>query len=361
MTLNEVYERIPIWYDTGLAYQLESMPGRGKTTTVERAPALLSKLLGKNIGFVYINAGLCTPMHFMGFGVPRHFDASETSKAHSLMAFTRPFFWITREGKFLEEYDGGIIFIDEYDKAPVDVKPMLGELANSGQSGPHILPNGWVVWLASNRVEDKSGSTREPYHAANRKTLIPVTDDVQSLLDWCDDNDVSPFTKVFIKENPQVVFLEKVPDKPGPYCTPRSLIAADKHLRSVMKFTKRLDDGLTMTEVAGRIGMEAASQYFVMIKLNMEMPSYEEIIANPKTVKCPSKPDAQMLVCYTLASRVTAQDAAAVLTYIERMPKDFAATFARAAVKRDYKLVMAPAFNKWAMANAQLMNIINKV
>lgn len=103
------------------------------------------------------------------------------------------------------------------------------------------------------------------------------------------------------------------------------------------------------------IGHGAAAQYFAFVRLEREMPKYEEIIANPGKVKVPDKPDAQMLVCYNLAHRVTKDDAAPVIQYIERMPKEFAVTFASAACKRAPMLVMAPAFQKWAMANSSLM------
>jgi hypothetical protein len=72
-------------------------------------------------------------------------------------------------------------------------------------------------------------------------------------------------------------------------------------------------------------------------------------------VKVAEKPDAQMLVVYNLAHRVTAATMEPVIEYIERMPKEFAATFAKAACKRDPNLVINPAMRKWSSTNASLM------
>ena len=365
MKLNDIISRIPIWYQSGDCYTLRSAPGRGKTETVFEAPRILKEKLNLNIGISYINGGLLSPMHTLGFGLPKHASAGD-KHAHSLMVFSKPFFWMTdpssvdEGGKFLEDYDGGIIFVDEADKADVDVKKVLGEGALSGRFGPHRLPKGWVVWMAMNRAEDRSGSTKELDHLINRRTEINVTDDLDSWVDWATKNNVTPVTIAFAVNNPHVVWADKLPDKQGPYCTPRSLVKMDKYRQLLTSKGMPDDDELAMEEATGTIGGPATAQYFATVKLEKEMPTYQEIKSNPKGAKVPEgKPDACMLICYNLAHRVTAEDATPVITYIDRMPKEFAATFARAAVKRDYKLAMVPAFHKWAMANQHLLNAIN--
>ena len=47
-----------------------------------------------------------------------------------------------------------------------------------------------------------------------------------------------------------------------------------------------------------------------------------------------------------------------VIEYVQRMQKEFAVTFAKAACKRDNTLVATPAFQKWAMSNSSLMAAI---
>jgi len=96
------------------------------------------------------------------------------------------------------------------------------------------------------------------------------------------------------------------------------------------------------------------------IKLDKEMPKYERIVADPEKVKVPERPDALMLVCFTLAHRVSEKDAAAVIKYVERMPKEFGVVFARSACHRVNTLVKTPAFNAWAFKNASLMAAIAK-
>lgn len=106
------------------------------------------------------------------------------------------------------------------------------------------------------------------------------------------------------------------------------------------------------------IGSAAAAQFFSFVRLEREMPKFSEIVKSPKTVRLPDRPDAQMLVCYSLAHQVKEDTSEPVVEYVSRMPKEFAVTFAHCASKRDYKLAFTQAFQKWVKTNASLMAAI---
>ena len=84
----------------------------------------------------------------------------------------------------------------------------------------------------------------------NREGSFDVTNDVQG---WTDDfavpNGVMPLTIAFANQHPEVVFTSGVPEKQGPWCTPRSLVAADRLLEpqefraQPSVFTCRAPDG----------------------------------------------------------------------------------------------------------------------
>ena len=65
-----------------------------------------------------------------------------------------------------------------------------------------------------------------------------------------------------------------------------------------------------------------------------------------------------MLVCYNLAHRVDFSTCEPVIKYVDRLPKEFAVTFAQTACRRDYSLLRHPAVNSWSMRNASLMTAI---
>jgi hypothetical protein len=352
VNLSTVLKRIPHWYAAKKSIYLKSAPGRGKTSVFVEASDLLSRALNLNIGHVVINGPLLTPADAVGYLVPVAVGDHMESK------FTDPFWFRTKDGKRLDEYDGGIIIVDEADKMDVDVKKVIGEAALSGRLGPHTLAGNWVVWMAGNRAEDRSGSTKELDHLINRRMEIDVTDDLASWNEWASSKKVSAIAMAFANQNPHIVWPEKNPEKQGPWCTPRSLVSADEYLQVVAKSSpggQFPDDPITMEEVTGMIGAAATASLFAFVRLDREMPKFENIVKDPMAVKIPEKPDAQMLVCYNLAHRVTQETAEPVIKYVDRMPKEFAVTFAQSACRRDYSLLRHPAVNSWAQKNAALM------
>lgn len=364
MKLSTVEKRMSLWFEAALrdplapkATYLRSAPGRGKTTVLSGAPKAIGEKLNMNLGLVVINGGLLTPPDVLGYGVPKHFDG------HSEMVFTDPFFFRTTEGKRLHDYDGGLIVVDEADKMDVDCKKVVGEGALSGRFGPHQLPPNWFVWFTGNRIGvDRSGSTKELDHMINRIRFIDVSDDIESLLTFMEKNNAMSITMAFAKNYPGIVF-EDAPKKQGPWCTPRSLMATDAYLRAIVTAEGKLayKDPDLVEEVSGQIGDAATAQMISFMQIEDEMPKYETIVARPTEVKVPTnKPDACMLIAYTLAHRVDEKDVAQVVKYVERMDKEFGVTFLSSACKRNPKIMMAPAVQKWAMENASLMAAITK-
>jgi hypothetical protein len=63
--------------------------------------------------------------------------------------------------------------------------------------------------------------------------------------------------------------------------------------------------------------------------------SIEEIVAATQGGDVPEKPDARMLVCYMLAGQCEEEQmqSPCIVTYMERLPKEFATIFARAATQ----------------------------
>jgi hypothetical protein len=353
MKLNEFAEEAPGLFEAGVSVKLRSPPGRGKTTVIESLPPILSARLGKKIGFSPMSGPNLNPGDTVGFGIPKHNDK------YSQMVFTLPFFWTTPEGKLLEEYDGGIIFVDEDDKMDVDIKKVMGEMALSGRCGPHRLPPGWVVWMAGNRAEDRSGSTRELDHLINRRLEINVDDDIEGWEDWAQRNHIHHSFIAFAKSNPNIVFPTAPPEKQGPFCTPRSLCLAAKTLVTVSGKTDLLrTDDRAKELVGGFIGGAASGQLFSTLMLEAELPSIESIVADPDGAKLPTAPDAQMLVCYKLVSLAKAETLKPIVRYVERLPADMAAPFAKGVVNRTPAMVANPAMLDWCKRNSSLMNML---
>ena len=351
MKLKTFFNQSAAFYKSGKCVYLKSGPGRGKTTTILAAVPHIASQTGKNLGVVVISGPLLTPADAVGYLVP-----NKTADGRVESQYTDPFWWRTEEGKRLEEYDGGIVFIDEMDKADVDVKKVIGEMALSGRCGPHILPKGWVVWMAGNRAGDRSGSTKELDHLINRRFEIDVTDDLEGWKDWAQKNGVHYTIVAFAESNAHIVFPNELPKEQGPFCTPRSLVATSELLVTMGGNNGSLptDDDAVEVAAAG-IGQAAAAQLFATIRLDNELPKIEAILGNPSAAKLPSAPDAQMLTCYKLAALADDKTLEPFITYIERLPADFSVTFSKSLCTRNPMFAAKAPMLAWSKRNSGIM------
>ena len=346
--------------EAGIATELISSPGRGKSEFVEGLVKKWSARDGFQWGYATCFLATMNPSDLMGYMVPKALPEGGLASV-----FTLPPWMLTRPtaehplGQPLSTFKRGILLLDEWGQGDGDTKKAAAQLLLKGEIGPHKLPPGWGVIAASNQKSDRSGVTKEFDFVINRRQEIIITDDMPSWQDWAARNGISPLTCAFAEQNPQVVFTDGVPDKQGPWTTPRSLVMVDRLMqrKAARNGGEFPSDPATVESITGIMGAGAA-QYFAFMKLAQEMPKYDDIVKNPSDTKVPTKPDVQMLVCYDLAHRITDKDAGAVIEYIERFPKEFSVTFATTACKRRPMLAATPAFHKWCKANSNLMALI---
>lgn len=345
--------------DAGISVELESVPGIGKSDFVHQLVAKLSARDGEEWGFSKCFLATQQPTDLIGlqFKGMREWEGGEQVAVSDP---TVPLWQITQTGKPTWMYKRGILFLDEYGQGEPDTKRASAELLLNKQLGPWKLGGakynaGWGVIAASNRAKDRSGVTKSFDFIINRRNLYSVTPSVEAWTDWANANGVTPLTIAFANQNPSIVFSDEVPEKQGPWCSPRSLCMMDNKMKvKQARLGHFPDDAKTIEGAMGLIGATAA-QYFAFVRLEKEMPKFETIIKDPMGAKVPTKPDAMMLIVFNLAHRVSAQTLKPVIQYIERMNKEFAVTFAKAACKRNHALVLDPAMRQWSASNASLM------
>jgi hypothetical protein len=354
MHFNALSNRFRALLDSSVSIELLSAPGRGKSEFVRDFVREQSARGEETWGFATCFLATMTPSDLLGYMVP-----TKDEQGRLVSTFTMPPWMRTVDGRSVHDFDRGVLFLDEFGQGEADVKRAAAELLLNRQLGPWRLPDGWSVVAASNRAQDRSGVTKSFDFVINRRIQVDITDDLQSWEDWAWKRGLHPLFITFAKQNPEVVFQDGVPEKQRPWCTPRSLVMLERVFQQMLTSQGNLPTDDAAVEIAsGMIGPGEAAQLFAFIKLGQEMPTPEEIKADPKGCKVPTAPDGQMLVCYTLAAIVTEKDVDPIITYVERMPKEFTVTFAKAACKRNTRLVSTKAFSDWAMRNASLMAAI---
>ena len=113
-------------------------PGIGKSSVVE---AVAKK---QNIDLIDLRISQLAPTDLRGIPVPAENKAS----------------WYPPD--FLPTAGKGILFLDEINMAPPAVQGIAQQLILDRKVGSYQVPDGWFIWSAGNRKEDKAG-IRKPF------------------------------------------------------------------------------------------------------------------------------------------------------------------------------------------------------
>ncbi len=327
-----------------LASLFVSGPGMGKSSMVEQAAEVYSKKIGKPVMCKPFHLTTVEPPDVRGFGLP-----DKDADGNRIMTFTTPP-WAVRKG----EPENGILFLDELGQASHDVQKPAAELLLHRRVGSYQLPPGWIVVAASNRESDRSGVQRELAFITNRRVVYNIEPNLDAWAHWAETEGVHPLAIAFAKVKPGLVFTDRVPDKPVPFCTPRALVM-------LSQFIGALDMSMFTEMATGRIGEGTAAEFVAFLRVAESLPSFEEIVKNPSTAEVPKRPDASYAAMQMVAHRVDDKTAKAAFTYLKRMGKEFQVAGLRGAFNRSPGLVRTPEFASWLRENKDLVMAANLI
>lgn len=342
--------------------QIASAPGVGKSESLDQMVASFSERDGFEWGLCKVFIAALSTVDMYGFLVPgeaTYTDNSGRQHTTRISEFTMPPWMISVDGKPMNSYRRGVVVFEEWDKGDPDTKKASAEPILNGALGRHRLHKGISRVVLVNRSEDRSGTTRNFDFIINRRGELTFQSSMQGWLKWAMTRNVDPIFTSFAERYPQVVFTNKVPDVQGPFVTPRSLVKVNNVL------SKRRDaegeiiiDDVSNEMALGYLGLAATAQLTAWLKVKTDTPDWDDIVKSPEAVEVPERADACLMSCHECAHRVDLRTVGQVVRYMRRMPKEFAMTFAQAAVHRLPRLIADREMIAWARENRSLLNII---
>lgn len=216
-------------------------PGVGKSSAVQ---ALAER---HGIGLVDLRLGQLAPTDLRGLPVPDHEARSAT--------------WYPPA--FLPRTGRGILFLDELNLAPPVMQGIAQQLVLDRRVGDYVVPEGWVVWAAGNRKEDRAAVYEMPAPVANRFVHFEVAAAIDSFRAWAADRGFNELLLAFLLFRPEL--LHK-PDAQAPaWPSPRSWDMADRLLAAGIP-------------VAAAVGQAAAGEFAAFRKLCERLPDVDAVL-----------------------------------------------------------------------------------
>jgi hypothetical protein len=244
-----------------------------------------------------------------------------------------------------------VIMADEIAKAPQYVKNMLAPIFYERRVGNYFLPEGSLVWGATNMAVEGLGDVVAP-HLRNRVTMLkmraPTCDEwvnnfaiphalsaeliaavhalprvFETFLDWEQGGKYHGKGKSAGQDNPYIFD----PKRAGDACTtPRSLHAVSDWLKNC---NGKVDDDTLQSLIAGTAGQAFAKDMLAFIRYGREIPTFEQVVKDPKGTKVPSNPTAQIVQVFQFITQTSDRvQADAVVKYVKRMKEEMQSLFA---------------------------------
>lgn len=344
----------PALIRSGIAVHLVSKPGIGKSEFVENTlPGLMQQELGTEFGVLTQNLNSVEPPDVRGFCVPFKKDSGGMGASFTDSPI------IPREGA----PERGILFLDERNQASHDVQKAAAPLILDGRAGDSQLPEGWVVWSASNRAKDRAGVNRPLMHVVNREIVLNIEPDVDSWCEWAFAANIHPLFIAYAKFKPSVVFDADMPTEPEPFCTPRSFTRFHNLLDEYSG--GHISDALSKDAIAtelgmGMLGKGAATEVMAFLKVAAHLPTYKSIVDTPdRAVKelPKDRPDVMFACCTMIASNIDAKHAEPVFKFIDKLPKEFQVSTVKSCIERTGGSILNhEKFSDWVGRNQALIN-----
>ena len=358
ITIQEAKEALKINFMANLPVMLKGASGIGKT---ELALAY-AEAQGEDYGIFELNAATANLPDVVGVLMPHdetHIDAEGREKTITCGRYAYPYFMRDkRTTRPAFTYKRGLVVIEEYGQATPDVKRGLASIIWDKRAGEHLFPPHTDVLLLSNRAQDRSGVSKDFDFLINRRVELEVRAELNGWLVWAHDNSVSNTSLAFASRNEDKVFSNAAPKEQGPWLTPRSLVSADRFIEKAVANGYKLDDPFVRNNLVGLMGEGSSHVYIAFAKIRDHLPSFAAILADPHGTPVPTEADQQMFLVFDLASKAKRENMKQIVTYMDRMPSDFAIAFYRSALQRDGSLRSTQEFGVWATKNTSLLSAV---
>lgn len=196
---------------------------------------------------------------------------------------------------FLPTTGNGILFLDELNMAPPAIQGIAQQLILNRKVGNYHLPEGWFVWAAGNRKEDRAAVFDMPAPLANRFLHYSVEPHFDSFRSWAARRGIHEQILAFLAFRPALLHQ---PDAKFPaWPSPRSWeMASELH-----------EIGLP---VNAAVGEGPTGEFAAFRKVYERLPNLESILeGNGASTVFPKEPSMRYAVTIGLSTRSNGAEA----------------------------------------------------
>ncbi len=260
-----------IQHDLKLSTMIWGPPGIGKSSIVAQTAA------AHGLGFIDLRLSQLAPTDLRGLPVARE----------TVSRWLPPVF-LPRDG-------AGILFLDEINMAPPTMQGMAQQLILDRRVGSYVVPDGWFIWAAGNRSEDRAAVFDMPAPLANRFLHVDVLPDLESFRHYALARGIDERIIAFVSFRPEL--LHRLDPQQPAWPSPRSWEMASHLYRA----------GLGIVPA---VGAATAAEFEAYVAVYADLPDLERILAGDDGAAFPGEPSMRYATTVGLTARATDEQAA---------------------------------------------------
>lgn len=349
VTMRQAEKLLPYYLAQRQSTMLWGSPGIGKSqliyqTAANAGPwvsqlgalgeaAAVKRACEQGVSLIDIRVSLRDPVDMMGIPVP----CLDKGTMDWLSPDELP--QVDRDGVF------GILFTDEINASSGAMMAACLGLVLDGKVGGYVLPPGWVVVAAGNKVSDRASAQRMSSALLSRFANLYIQHDVPSFTHYATRIGMRAEIVAFLRFRLELLY--GTPSSDGPYPTPRGWERVAPYIDA--------PEDVRMFLIAGLVGADAAAQFCAFLDLYKTIQSLDDILANPLTAIVPTEASLRWAVVTGLGRMAKRSNMDAIVAYAKRLPRDAEIMLVHDAVTRDETCKNTPAFGDWAVRNANVL------
>jgi hypothetical protein len=193
--------------------------------------------------------------------------------------------------EFLPREGNGILFLDELNMAPPAMQGVAQQLILDRRVGSYVVPEGWHIWAAGNRKEDRATVFDMPAPLANRFLHLQVEPDFDSFKVYALAAKVHEQIIAFLSFRPSL--LHKLDPQQPAWPSPRSWVMASQLHKAKL-------------EIAPAVGIETEAEFAAFVKVYQSLPDLTRIfMGKGDGLPFPSEPSVRYATTIGLAVRAS--------------------------------------------------------
>lgn len=329
--ISQAIRMISKYLQAGLVPMLVGSPGCGKSAIVHQ--------IAKDYNLLVIDLRLsqCDPTDLLGF------PTVTGAKADYVPMKTFPI-----EGDPIPVgYSGWLLFLDEFNGAPLSVQKAAYKLVLDKMVGTHRLHKNVAIACAGNLDTDNAAVEAMSTALQSRLVHMELVVDTQEFINHANSMNFDHRIPSYLEFKPGNVYTFKPDHTDNTYACPRTWEFASKVLK-----VAEADSPDFLPLLAGTLSEGVAREFIGFCKIEDDLPKISQIVAAPDTIKVPSEPSILYALTGSLSHNASETNFDQLIKFVVRMPTEFQVVCLRSTIRRNKALLAHPAVQKWITSSA---------